>query len=148
MIKLLLLLHVTLAAVVFGAPIGSIGTARRALAVSPDAFALAAVDADRRGRLASICAMLLLLTGLGLVFAYGGFSAVTSNFAIALGVMLAGIAFSFAWMKPTGARLVALSQARPVETVAAEAALNKLAFGSGVLHTLWLALLALMYFRF
>lgn len=148
MITILVIVHVTLAAVVFGAPLGAVSAAKRALAVNPEAFKLAASEVDRRGKLTSISAILLLLSGVGLILAYGGFGVVSKNFHIALTVMLAAIAFSFAWMKPNSAKLLAAAEAQPTDKDAAQVALKKLAMGSGILHAIWLVLLVLMYFRF
>lgn len=149
MLKLaLLLVHVSFAAVLFGAPMGLVGNVRRALGAGDESLRIAAIDAARRAKMAGMSSILTLLTGIGLIFVAGGFAAVSKNFHAALGLMLVAVGLSVAIMRPNTAKLVAAAQAQPSDRGAAEAALKKLAMGSGVLHLLWVILLALMFYRF
>jgi len=144
----LLLVHISAAAMLFGAPMGLVGSVKRALAAGDEALKLAATDAQRRGKLAGIGSMLTLLTGLALIFNAGGFGAVSTNYHAALAVMLGAIGFSAGVMRPSTAGLVAAASAVPVDRSGAQAAVKRLAMGSGVLHSLWLVTLFLMLYRF
>ncbi|NKB67316.1 MAG: hypothetical protein GKR89_09675 [Candidatus Latescibacteria bacterium] len=145
---ILLVLHITFAAVLFGGSLGLVGNLRRALASGPEALRHAAEDAKRRDAIAGISAMLTLLTGFALVFERGGFAVLSTNFHIAITLMIVAIVFAFAWMKPSTARLVKAVGQDPIDTAGAEQAVKKLAMGSGILHAAWLVLLVLMVYRF
>jgi hypothetical protein len=145
----LIVLHVTAAAVLFGAPLGIVGACRRALATgSRDAIRQAAAEGQRRGLIASICGLLTLVTGIGLIFERGGFKQVAPNFHMALGVMLLAVLFSVLWMKPAASRLVAATEPDPVDRAAFNKQLGRLGMGSGIMHAIWLGLLVLMFVRF
>jgi hypothetical protein len=145
---LVVVLHVASAAMLFGAPLGLVRMARSALKSGEVPFKLAAVEAGRRGKMAGMGSMATLLTGLILIFLGGGFGVVTKNFHVALLLMLVAFGFSFGWMRPNGAKLVQASEKTPIDQAAAEHALKKLGMGSGILHTLWLVILTLMFYRF
>jgi len=144
----LLIVHVSFAAVLFGAPMGLVGNVRRALRAGDEALRIAAIDAMRRARMAGISSLVTLLTGIALIFVMGGFGSVATHIHAALGVMILAVAFSAAVMRPNSAKLVAAAQAQPADRTAAESALKKLAMGSGVLHLLWVILLTLMFYKF
>ncbi len=144
----LLALHISAAAILFGNTISIIGSCRRARNIDDSAFRHATLEAQRAGKIASIMSILVLLTGVGLIFTIGGFAAAPKNFHLALGLILVAIIFSFAWMKPNTDRLVASAAGDSVDSAAADAAMKKLAMGSGILHTLWLGILLLMYIRY
>lgn len=145
---LVVVLHVASAALLFGVPLGSVRMARSALASGEGAFKLAAVEADRKGKLAGMGSMGTLLTGLILIFIGGGFGVVTKNFHVALLLMLVAFGFSMTWMRSNGAKLVRASETSPVDRAAAELALGKLGMGSGILQAVWLVILTLMFYRF
>jgi hypothetical protein len=148
-IKLLLVvIHVSAAALLFGAPLGVVRMARSALAKGEESFKFAAQEAARRGKLTFIAALVTLVTGLSLIFMIGGFALAPKNFHTALLLLLLGTVFSVAWMKPNTTRLVQASEQSPLDRAAAEKALGKLGMGSGILQALWLVVLTLMFFRF
>lgn len=142
----LLLIHVTFAAALFGGTLFLTGMCRRGLAAGDGALRHAAGEAGRVNALAKISAILTFLSGFGLIFAVGGFKAVSPRIHTAMLIMLIAIGFSAAVMGPAVKKLQAAA-GEVVDRAAAEAAIKKLAMGSGVLHTLWLVLLILMVWR-
>jgi hypothetical protein len=145
---LVLVLHVASAALLFGASLGVPRMAKNALATNDEAFKLAAKEGEKRGKLSLMAAGVTLVTGIGLIFINGGFAAVTKNYHMSLLLLLAALAFSFAWIKPNTARLMQAASKSPVDKGAAETAIGKLTMGSGVLQTLWLTILFLMFYPF
>jgi hypothetical protein len=145
---LVLVVHVSTAALLLGAPLGLVRSARTALGRSSDAFKLATQDAAFKAKLAGMGSMLTLLSGLGLIFLGGGFAIVPKNFHAALALMLVAFGVSLTVMRPNTLRLVDASLKEPIDEPAARAALRKLGMGSGILHALWLTMLTLMFVRF
>lgn len=143
---LLVVLHISFAAVAFGAPLGSPGSVRRARAISRDALLHAANEAMRRGQMAGISGIGILLTGLGLIFYRGGFAIVPHNFHAALGIGLFLVVFGVAFQRPTGARLIEAA------TKGDDAGITKgqklLGMGAGITQLMWLVTLVLMFVRF
>jgi hypothetical protein len=145
--QFLLVIHISAAAVTLGASTGLLRNLRRTLAAGKQAFALAAEDAQRRGKIMGVSAFMVLWTGLALIFVRGGFAAVPVPIHIALTVMLAAFAVSITIMRPTSAQIVALSQAEPLDQGAISKKLKKLAMGQGILHFCWILMLLLMIVR-
>lgn len=144
---LMLVLHISAAAMLLGAGTGLMGHLRRTLEVGGEAFRLATLDGERRGRIMGICSLVTLLTGLGLIFLMGGFKAAPLNFHIALGNMLVAIAVSAAIVKPASAKLVEIAARPELDRASVPPLLKKLQISQGILHTLWLANLVLMLVR-
>lgn len=145
--RILLVVHISAAAITLGASTGLLRHLRRALETSQQAFALAAEDAARRGKIMGLTGFVVLQTGLVLIFVKGGFKAVPLNIHMALAIMLGAIALSITVMRPTSARLVELSKAETLEKVGITRLLKKLAMGQGILHLSWLTILVLMLVR-
>ena len=144
----LLTLHIAFAALIFGVPLGLAGGLRRAQGSGPEALRHAAQDAKRRDNITGMAAVLTLLSGLALVFERGGFAVLSTNFHIALSLMIAALVFGFSWMRPNTAKLVQATQQEPIDTEGAEKAIKRLAMGGGILHSAWAVLLVLMIYRF
>lgn len=143
-----LLVHISAAAILFGAPLGLVRTTRSALSKGPATFTHAAQEAAFKAKLAGMSSMVTLMSGLGLIFLGGGFAIVPKNFHAALAVMLAAFAVSLTVMRPNTLRLVKASEMNPIDEQGARAALGKLGMGSGILHGLWVVMLTLMFVRF
>lgn len=143
----ILVLHISAAAVLLGGGTGLLRHLRRTLEVGGEAFRLATVDGERRGRLMGIASLVTLLTGLILIFLMGGFKVAPLNFHIALGNMLVAVAVSAAVMTPASKKLVELGARPDLDRESASALLKKLQIGQGILHLLWLANLVLMLVR-
>jgi hypothetical protein len=144
----LVILHVSAVAMLFGAPLGLARMARAALSRNDEAFKLAAEEAARRTKLTVMSSIGTLLTGIALIFFIGGFAAAPKNFHAALGVLLLAMLFSFLWMRPNTVKLVQSSLKNPIDRSGADAALKKLGMGGGILHLAWLINLTLMFYRF
>ncbi len=142
----LLAVHVIAAAALFGGTLFLTGSCRRALKAGDEALRHAAGEARRVETLAKISSTLTLLTGIGLILVTGGFANVNPRFHAAMGLMVVAIVFSAAVMGP-GVKRLSAAAGEVVDKAAAEAAIKKLAMGSGVLHTLWLILLVMMVWR-
>ncbi|MEN9579443.1 MAG: hypothetical protein RJA70_2452 [Pseudomonadota bacterium] len=145
---LLLVIHIAAAAVIFAAPLGSVGSLRRALA-GGDAAVMrsAAKDAAVRAGLASAGSLVTLATGLALIFLMGGFGVVRPQIHAALGLLLLAIGFSLGFVKPAGRRLGLAALAEPPDKLGFGRELTKLRVGAGVLHLLWTTVLVLMVYR-
>ncbi len=145
---ILLAIHIAAAAMIFAAPMGTIGSLKRALADgSPGVLRSAAKDASVRAMLAQAGSVLTLLTGLGLIFMLGGFGAVSPRIHAAFGLLILALGFSLGFMKPTGKKLGMAAQATPPEKEAIQGCLGRLRVGNGVLHLVWLTILILMIYK-
>jgi len=146
---LLRVLHITCAALWFGAPLGLVRLLKDGLAGGPDAFRMSTAVGARRGAVTGIAGVLTLLTGLAIVFHMGGFGSVAPQIhgAIAIAVVMLGI--SVGLLKPMGARLSAIAEKGLDDEgrAQAEAILKKMGPISHGIHGLWLLLLVLMYWR-
>lgn len=145
--RILLVVHIAAAAVTLGASVGLMRHLRRTLEASQQAFALAAEDAQRRGKIMGLSGFIVLQTGLALIFVIGGFKAAPLNIHIAFMIMLGAMALSITVMRPTSARLVDLSKAETLDKVGISKSLKKLAMGQGILHLAWIIILVLMLVR-
>jgi hypothetical protein len=145
---LVLVVHISASALLFGAPLGLPRLVRNGLAKGGESFRLAAGEAAFKAKLAGMGSMVTLMSGLGLIFLGGGFAIVPKNFHAALLVMLGAFAISISVMRPNTMRLVEASQKEPIDEAAARQAIGKLGMGSGILHALWLVILILMFVRF
>lgn len=142
-----LLVHISAAALLFGGGIGIVRNLKATLELSRDAFKLATADAVRRGNLMGLGSILTLATGLGLMFMAGGFAAVPLNFHMALAIMLGAIVVSSVIVRPSVMKLSGLALAENVDKEACLKLTKRLAMGTGILHLLWFAMLTLMFLR-
>jgi hypothetical protein len=145
--KILLVIHISAAALTLGTSTGLLRLVRRGLEAGQAAFAFAVEDGVRRGKIMGMSSMATLWTGLSLIFVVGGFKAVPLNIHIALALMLGAVAVSLTLMRPNMGRLVALSRAPTLDAAAVKQHIKKLALGQGLLHLLWLCILVLMLVR-
>ncbi|HXS15761.1 MAG TPA: hypothetical protein VN764_01145 [Polyangiaceae bacterium] len=145
--KLLLVIHISAAALTLGSTTGLLRLLRRGLDAGQAAFALAAEDGARRGKITGMSSMATLWTGLSLIFVIGGFKVAPLNIHIALSLMLVAVVVSFTLMRPSMGRILALSSAAPLDVAAVRGHMKKLAMGQGILHLLWLCILVLMLVR-
>ena len=142
---ILVVFHISFAALIFGASLGLVGSCRRSLAHGKGAFRHAAAEAARRAKITGISGIMTFVTGLGLIFMVGGFGAITPNYHIAMTVMIGAIAVNLLMVKPAVKGVVVLSQAEAFDADAAGGAVKKIAMPLGILHLLWFSILALMY---
>lgn len=144
---ILIILHVSSAAVLVGANTGLVRNLKRTLELNKDAFVVATEDGAKRARLMGMCSLATLVTGLILIFMIGGFARAPLNFHIALAIMLGAIAFSSVFMRPNMMKLVKLGKADAIDSKSALPLIKKLAMGQGILHLLWVTMLTLMFVR-
>lgn len=144
---LLLVLHITCAAIAFGASLGVGRLLRRSLEAGQPSFTLAAEDAARRTKLAFFTYVGVLLTGLALIFTIGGFAGAPLNIHMALGLMLVVLALMATLSRPQSNQLVHLSQAAALDQAAIRKTMKKMQMAQGMLHLSWLVLLVLMIVR-
>lgn len=143
-----LVLHISAAALLLGAPLGLSRNLKASLDAGKAAFQLAAQDAARRGSIAGGSAILTLLTGLALIFIAGGFGRVPLNFHVALLVMLIAFAVVAAMVRPSITQIVALAGSETLDKETALKHIKKQAMGTGIVHLLWLVNLVLMLVHF
>lgn len=142
---ILLILHVALAATAFGVSLGPSGSLKRARVVGKGALEAAAEDFRRRDGFAAIAGLFVLASGLGLVFANGGFKGVGPQYHAALGLMLIVILFGYLFMRPTAKGLVA--SAKTGDDPATDKGIRRAAMGAGIMQLLWLVILVLMFWH-
>ncbi len=143
----LLVLHISAAALLMGLPMGIVRNIKANLEIGPAAFKQATTDAARRGTLASVGSLVTLASGITLIFLAGGFGSVPLNFHIALTLMLVAIVISSVLVRPTVTRLAQVSLKEPIDKEAALGLVKRIAMGTGILHMLWLVMLTLMFVR-
>lgn len=143
---LLVVLHISLGALWFGAPL-MIGSVLKKSAASGQAgFAAGARVADRMALLGGIGSAGSLLTGLALIFKqYGGMKGLPAPFHIALTLVLIGVVLSFAFIKPTTRKLAAAADAADYNPADATGSIKKMSMFSGISQLLWLISLVCMY---
>lgn len=144
---LLLIVHISAAAILVGGGMGLRRHLLAALALGGKAFELATQDAARRSKVMGICSLVTLLTGVLLILSLGGFKVAPLNFHFAFGVMVLFILASLLIMRPAVGLLVEEAKKAAPDTAAATAALKKIAMGQGMLHLFWLTNLVLMLVR-
>ena len=146
---LVVLVHIALAALIIGLPLGLPRLIGQGLnSGHAAALRLAALEAARRGKLAQVAAVLTLLSGVALILLSGGFSQVSTNFHVALGLMLLAIGVGVFLQRPLIVAIVRAAQTDPPETEDVRARLSRLRFGGRAIQLLWLSILFLMLYRF
>ncbi len=142
--KILLILHIACAALLFGGGIGMVRNLKRCLQAGKAAFLPATEDAAKRGKIMGLASFATLLTGLALIFTVGGFKAIPVTIHIALTLMLVAIGVSSALIRPHTMKLVKYVAAENLDSAAIEKSIKKIAMGTGILHLIWITILVLM----
>lgn len=147
MYNLLLILHVSCAALWLGGPLFLGRVVRTTAALGQPAFKAGAELVDRMALYTGIGTAGVLATGIGLIFAVGGMGAIHFTFHIAL--LLGLIATGLAWglLKPTAGKLVAAASAADFSADKVEPIRKRLAMAVGITHLIWLVCLVLMMRR-
>ncbi len=144
----LVCVHISFAALILGVSVTLSGELRRALSAGHLAFRQTALSAARKAMLTLISTGMTFATGLGLIFYRGGFGVVTKNYHIAMTLMLVSLVVVALIVKPATAKAVAASAGETLDENAARSSFKKVAMGVGILHTMWLGSLVLMFYRF
>lgn len=144
---IVLVIHVSAAAILVGASAGLVRNLKRTLDLGAAAFLVAAEDCARRAKLMGMSSILTIATGLGLIFMLGGFARAPINFHIALALMLGAIGFSSVFMRPRAMKLLSVAKTEPFDKDLALGTIKKMAMGQGILHLLWVTTLTLMFVR-
>jgi uncharacterized membrane protein len=146
---LLLLVHITAAAFLFGAGAGVARPVRRSLELGPKAILAAAEDLVRRGKMIGMSSMTTLLTGVILLATrLEGFGKSPKNYHAALGVMLVAVVISVVLIRPATAGILVQAQKESPDAQAIGALLKRLGMGQGIMHLMWVVTLVLMLIRF
>lgn len=146
---LLLLVHISFAAILFGGGLGLRKAIESSLAVSPAALRATLAGTAQRAKLMGISSILTLLTGVALIFvSYGGFKEAPKNYHTALLLMLGAVAVSGTIQRPTMLAIVAEAAREVPDGSVIGAKLKKLSMAQGILHLLWIVTLTLMFARF
>lgn len=146
---LLLLLHISSAAVVFAGPLGMTRNLRANLEIGGKALELAARDAARRAAFVGLGAIGTLATGVALIFLMGGFAVAPLNFHMALGLMFLALFVGLVVVRPQVQSIVkrTTNASAPADSEAIRSAIRRIAMGQGIQHLLWLGMLTLMFYR-
>jgi hypothetical protein len=146
---LLLFVHITAAAFLFGASAGVARPVRRSLAFGQKVILAAAEDLVRRGKMIGVSSMMTLFTGVVLTATrLEGFGKSPKNFHAALGLMLVAVVVSLFLVRPASVAILGQAKQETPNAQAIGVQLKRLAMGQGILHLLWLVILVLMLIRF
>jgi len=146
---LLLLVHITAAAFLFGASAGVARPVRRSLELGPKAILSAAEDLVRRGKMIGASSMMTLMTGVVLLATrLEGFGKSPKNFHAALGLMLGAVVLSLFLIRPTSVAILGEARKEAPSADTLTALLKRLSMGQGIMHLLWVVMLVLMLIRF
>ncbi|TNF23391.1 MAG: hypothetical protein EP329_27680 [Deltaproteobacteria bacterium] len=140
---ILLILHVAVAATAFGVSLAPSGTLKRAKALGWDALRAATVDFKRRDGMAAIAGFLVLVTGLALIMAVGGFKGLPPEYHAALGIVVVMNVLGAVFNRPTANKLIAAAQAQ--DEAGVTAGIKRAAMGAGIMQLLWTVTLVLMF---
>jgi len=146
---LVLLVHITAAAFLFGGSAGVARPVRRSLELGPKAILAAAEDLVRRGKMIGVSSMMTLFTGIALLATrVEGFGKSPKNFHAALGLMLGAVVLSLFLIRPAAAAILGEASKEAPDRGTLTAHLKRLAMGQGIMHLLWVVMLVLMLIRF
>jgi len=140
---ILLILHVAVAAMAFGVSLAPSASLKRAKALGWDAFRAAAADFKRRDGMAAIAGFLVLVTGLGLIFTYGGFKGLPPEYHAALGIVLIMNLLGAFFTRPTAIKLIDAAERQDEGGVVS--GIKRAAMGAGIMQLLWTVTLVLMF---
>jgi hypothetical protein len=144
--RLLLVVHILAAATWFGGGLGLSARVRRSIELGSAAAEALAEELRKQRIIAVSAALLVLFTGVGLIFVVGGFSVVPLGIQVALGLMLLALLVELGLIQPATRRIsVAIDKGGDL-THAAQLA-RRLAPASGIIHLLWTAMLVLMIWK-
>lgn len=145
----LVVLHISFAALWFGGPLLATSMLKAAAPHGREPFLAAARLGDKGGAMAGIGTIGVLGTGLGLIFyVYEGFGGLPTNFHAALGLLILAMINGFGFLLPAAKRVVADAKQDDWTLEKARPYMKRLAMGGGINHLLWFSLLVLMYVRF
>lgn len=136
--------HVAVAATAFAVTLTITGALRRATGQSRDVKAALAQLLMRSGKLASLFGVLTFLTGVSLIMRMGGFAVVAPGIHAGMAIVLGMIALGGFYMRPTGMRIVA---AVDQDDAAWTSNLKRYNIGHGIMQSLWLITLVLMFIK-
>jgi hypothetical protein len=143
--SLLLVVHICAATLVFGPKLFWVRRLKTGLETKGDAARIAVEAIAREAKVVGISGMLLIATGIALVFDMGGFGAVGHQIHMGFGLALLAMVVGVGFEKPA---LLAIRRCVAEGNLpAAEPYLRKVIIGNGFTHTLWLATLVLMCWR-
>ncbi|MBX7100409.1 MAG: hypothetical protein K1X89_22010 [Myxococcaceae bacterium] len=140
------LVHFVFMGTWFGSSVFALRDIKSALAAGPAHFSLLRGRMLVVGRLAMLSGALTLLSGVGLIFALGGFAAVPKAIHVGL---LTGLATAIVGGAGVGRTWQAIDQRLEAGGDAAAVAplVKRIAMLSGIFHLLWVVSLVLMVFR-
>jgi hypothetical protein len=151
--SLIRIVHIASMAVWLVASLSAPGDVRRTLEKAKDKLSGAPLLASlaervqRTLKISTIAGALTIASGLGLLFAHGGFAAVPPRIHAGLLLTMIALAIEVVVLGPTWARMTGLFEGDAKEGEIASAK-KRFAALSGVLHLLRFATLVLMVYRF
>jgi hypothetical protein len=142
---ILRIVHVAFASVWVGYPLGASGDIRRTLALGPPHTDVLVSRINRTARITIASGVLTAATGLGLVFAVGGFGAVTVRIHIGLTLTLLSLAVGGTLTHPAWFRIREAIAKGDLEV--AKKNVKRFAAGDGIEQLLKFTVLALMLWK-
>lgn len=143
---ILRILHLLSVAVWVGYPLGASGDIRRTLALGPPHTDLLVSRIGRSARVTIASGLLTAATGLGLVFAMGGFGAVPARIHVGLTLTLATLAVGAALSHPIWVRIRKTITAKG-DLAEAQRAAKRFGMATGIEHFLKIAVLGIMVWK-
>jgi hypothetical protein len=141
----LMVIHISVAAVTFAVTLTMGGAIRRAAGKSPEVKSAIAALASRANSIAGLFGLLTFISGFGLIFYRGGFGVISPTIHVAMTLVLGMVVFGALFMTPTAKKLVAAANSG--DDGAWLAAKKRWAMGDGILQLLWLVTLVLMFIK-
>lgn len=142
---ILMVIHISVAAVAFAVTLTMGGAVRRASDASREVKLAITNLAARAGLIASIFGALTLLSGLALIFYRGGFAVISPTIHVALTLVLVMLAIGQLVQRPATDRLKAA--ATDDDAAGWASARKRLAMSEGIQQLLWLVVLVLMFIK-
>lgn len=144
--QVLLVLHVIAAAYQFGASAGQPRRIRQLLELAPEDAKKLAPGMKKEGVFIGLSAVVVLVTGLGLIFNLGGFGVVHPRIHASLGLAVVWIGIGAGLIRPNAMAIIeAAERGEPLAPLAGRT--KKIAAGQGIAHLLFFVILTLMLWR-
>jgi uncharacterized membrane protein len=144
---LILVIHISAAAVLFGAGLGLPRLLRKSFELGAPMFKLATEEVKKRAGWTGIASLATLWTGIALIFILGGFKAAPINYHISLTLMFGAILVNLLVARPAVKRLVFEGAKPEPSRDVVQASVKRLSMGQGIMHLIWVIILVLMFHR-
>ena len=138
---ILKIFHIAFAAPWFGGTLSTVGDIRRTIALGAPHLGPLHARLRRIGLIARISGLATLLSGVGLIFYFGGFAKVATRFHIALGLTILSAVVGVVIAKTTDSLI---AQGESADQATLQPLAKRIAMFSGIFQLLWFVNLCIM----